>query len=160
VNLAKASDAIIIAFRVVAPAQTRKFAEQEGVEIRPYKVIYDVTDDIKKAMEGLLAPDEVMEQRATVEVRKEIRMSKIGMVAGSYVRDGLVSSQHIARVIRDGVIVRDNNRIASLRRHKDDVKEVRAGMECGIRLEGFDDVKAGDVIETFEVVKVARKLEQ
>lgn len=160
VNLAKASDAIIIAFRVVAPAQTRKFAEQEGVEIRPYKVIYDVTDDIKKAMEGLLAPDEVMEQRATVEVRKEIRMSKIGMVAGSYVRDGVISSQHVARLIRDGVIVRDNNRIASLRRHKDDVKEVRAGMECGIRLEGFDDVKAGDVIETFEVVKVSRKLEQ
>lgn len=159
VHLANASDAIIVAFRVTATTQTRKLAEQLGVEIRPYKVIYDVTDDIKNAMEGLLAPDEIMEQRATVEVRQVIRMSKVGLVAGSYVRDGTVSVNQVARVVRDGAIVRENCKFASLRRFKDDVKEVRAGMECGIRLEGFDDVKVDDVIETFEVVKVARKLE-
>ena len=160
VQLAKASHAIVVAFRVVASAQTRKLAEQEGVDIRPYKVIYDVTDDIRQAMEGLLAPDEVMEQRATVEVRELFRMSKVGLVAGCYVRDGVVSSNHVARVVRDGAIVRENCKFASLRRFKDDVKEVRAGMECGIRLQGFDDVKVGDAIETFEVVQVARKLEQ
>ncbi len=159
VQLADASNAIIVAFRVTAPGKTRRLAEEKGVDIRSYKVIYDVTDDIKKALEGLLAPEEVIESRGALEVREVFRISKVGLVAGSYVTDGTVAANHFARVVRGGTIVRDNCRFNSLKRFKDDVKEVRAGMECGVRLEGFDDIKVGDVIETFEVIKVARTLD-
>lgn len=159
VHLADASNAIIVAFRVTAPGKTRRLAEEKGVDIRRYKVIYDVTDDIKKALEGLLAPDEVVEMRGTAEVREVFRISKVGLVAGSYVRDGSVAVSHLARVTRDGTVVREGCRFDSLRRFKDDVKEVRNGMECGIRLEGFDDIKAGDVIESYEIMKVARTLD-
>jgi translation initiation factor IF-2 len=122
-------------------------------------VIYDVTDDIKKALEGLLAPDEVIESRGAVEVREVFRISKVGLVAGCYVTEGTVAANHLARVVREGSIVRDNCKFDSVKRFKDDVKEVRSGMECGIRLEGFDDIKVGDVIETFEIIKVARTLD-
>jgi len=159
VHLADASDAIIIAYRVTMPTKTRKLAEQSGVDVRSYKVIYDVTDDIKKALEGLLAPDEKVESRGSAEVRELFRISKLGLVAGSYVREGVISSKHLARVLRDGVLVRDNCKFESLRRFKDDAKEVRNGMECGIRLQGFDDIKAGDTIETYEIIKTARTLE-
>ena len=159
VHLADASNAIIVAFRVTAPGKTRKLAEEKGVAIRRYKVIYDVTDDIKKALEGLLTPDEVVEMRGAAEVREVFRITKVGLVAGGYVRDGVVAVSHLARVVRDGVVVRDNCQFESLRRFKEDVKEVRSGMECGMRLERFDDVKVGDVIETFEIVKVARTLD-
>ena len=159
VHLADASDAIVVTFRVTAPATTRRLAEQLGVDIRHYKVIYELTDDIKKALEGLLAPDEVIEQRGSAEVREVFRISRVGLVAGCYVRDGSIAASDFARVIRDGVVVRDKSRFHSLRRFKDDVKEVRNGMECGIRLEGFDDIKVGDTIESFAVIEVARTLD-
>ena len=158
VLLADASSAIVIAFRVVAGATTRKLADEHGVDIREYKVIYDVIEDVTKALEGLLEPEEKLEMRATAEVRGVFKVSKVGMVAGCYVTDGLLSRGHVVRLIREGVVVRDNCQIASLRRFKDDAKEVRQGLECGVRLEGFDDVKEGDVLEAYEVVKVARTL--
>jgi translation initiation factor IF-2 len=158
VHLADASDAIIVAFRVTAPPKTRKLAEERGVDIRPYKVIYDVVDDIKKALEGLLAPEEIIEHRGTVEVRDVFRISKVGLVAGSYVQEGSIANSNFVRVVRNGAVIRDSCRLESLRRFKDDVKEVRNGMECGIRIEGFEDLKAGDILESFEIIKKARTL--
>jgi translation initiation factor IF-2 len=155
--LAAACDGIVVAFRVDVPAGVRRLAEQDGVEVRSYRVIYDIHDDVKKALEGLLAPEERIEPRAAAEVRDLFRLGKkVGVVAGSYVTDGVVDRNHFAKVIRDGVVVRERCRFASIRRFKDDVKEVRAGLECGIKLEGFDDIHIGDVIETYEIVKVAR----
>ena len=158
VLLADASDAIIIAFRVGTGTATRKLAEEHGVDIREYKVIYNVVDDITKALEGLLAPEERLEARAALEVREVFKVSKVGMVAGCYVTDGLLSRDHRVRLLRQGVVIRDDCRIDSLRRFKDDIKEVRAGMECGLRLERFDDVKQGDVMEAYEIVQIARTL--
>ncbi len=156
--LADASDAIIVAFRVHAGAGTKRLAEDKGVDIRQYKVIYEVGEDIKKALEGLLAPEESIEVRATCNVREVFNITKVGTVAGCLVTEGVVQRSHLLRLIRDGTIVRDGNKIASLRRFKEDVKEIRAGMECGIRFEGFNDIKLGDVIEVIEVVKTARTL--
>lgn len=158
VLLADACDGIIIGFRVVAGPGARHLAEEKGVDIRRYKVIYEVTDDIKKAMEGLLEPEKKIEQRATAEVRDVFRISKVGMVAGCHVTDGVVHRNHFARLVRDGVVVRDECKLSSLRRFKEDAREVRSGMECGIRLVGFDDVKSGDLIETYEIISVPRKL--
>ncbi len=158
VHLADASNAIIIAFRVAPGPSPRKLAEAAGVEIREYAVIYDVVDDITQALEGLLEPEEKLESRATVEVRDVFKITKVGMVAGCYVTDGVLARDHRVRLLRDGVVVREDCRIESLRRFKDDAKEVRAGMECGLRLEGFSDVKRGDTIEAYELVKIARRL--
>jgi translation initiation factor IF-2 len=158
VLLASACEGIVVAYRVETPAGVRRLAERHGVEVRPYRVVYDVTDDIKKALEGLLTPDEIIESRGIAQVREVFRITRLGVVAGCYVTEGVIHRSHVAKLIRDGVVVRDGSKLESLRRFKDDVKEVRAGMECGIRLEGFDDVHAGDVIEVYEVVKVARTL--
>jgi translation initiation factor IF-2 len=158
VLLASTCDGLVVAYRVEAPATVRKLADRQGVEIRSYRVVYDVSDDIKKALEGLLEPDVHEETRGTAEVRELFRISRLGLVAGCYVTDGTVDRNHFARVIRDGVVIRDDCRIASLHRFKDDAKEVRAGLECGIHLEDFDDVHTGDIIETYEVVEVARML--
>lgn len=157
--LAQASKAIIISFYVVPDGDLAAKAENLGVNIRSYRVIYDVLDDIKKALEGLLTPDEKIESRGRAEVREVFSISRVGRIAGCYVRDGSISRSNLVRVIRDGVAIKDSMGIASLRRFKDDVKEVKNGLECGIRIEGFDDLKPGDVIEAFEVIKVARKLE-
>ena len=159
VLLAAACDGIVVAFRVDASVGARRLSDEHSVEIRSYRVIYNVCDEIKKALEGLLAPMETIESRAVAEVREVFRLSrKAGVIAGSYVKDGTLDRRHRAKIIRDGVIVREGDRIASLRRFKDDVKEVRAGMECGIRFDGFDDVHVGDTVETYEVVKTARTL--
>jgi translation initiation factor IF-2 len=160
VLLADACDGIIIGFRVIPAPGAKHLAEEKGVDIRPYKVIYEVVDDIRKAMEGLLAPEERVEQRAVAEVRDVFRISKLGVVAGCYVTDGVVNRGHLAKLIRDGVVVREGAKLASLRRFKDDAREVRAGLECGIRLEGFDDVKPGDQIHMYEITKVPRKLKE
>ncbi len=159
VVLAQASKAIIIAFHVVPDSTIQKMADNVGVDVRTYRIIYNVIDDIRKALEGLLTPDEKIESRGRVEVREIFNISKIGKIAGCYVRDGLIQRNNVVRVVRDGVIVKDNGAIESLRRFKDDAKEVKAGFECGVRIANFDDVKPGDVIEAFEVVKIARKLE-
>jgi translation initiation factor IF-2 len=159
VLLAATCGGIVIAFRVEAPVRVRRLAEQNGVEIRSYRVIYDVHDDVKKALEGLLEPEEHFEPRGSAEVRELFRLSgKIGVVAGSFVTDGIVDRKHLAKIVRDGVVVREGCEFASLRRFKDDVRKVRAGLECGIRLEGFDDLHVGDIIESYEVVKVPRTL--
>ncbi|MEE9296876.1 MAG: translation initiation factor IF-2 [Phycisphaerae bacterium] len=158
VLLADASDAIVIAFRVLPGSGAKHLAEEKGVDVRQYKVIYEVADDVKAALEGLLTPDEKMETRGTCTVREVFSITKVGQVAGCMVTDGVVQRNHLLRLIRDGTVVRDRSKIGSLRRFKDDVKEVRAGMECGIRIEGFDDVKPQDVIEAYEIVKLARTL--
>jgi translation initiation factor IF-2 len=158
VLLAEACQGIIVAFRVDTAPGARRLAERHGVDIRPYRVIYDVCDEVKKALEGLLAPEERIENRASAEVRQVFHISKVGMVAGSYVTEGTVDRNHFARVVRDGVVVRERSKLASLRRFKDDSREVHSGLECGIRLEGFDDLHVGDIIQTYEVLKIARTL--
>ena len=159
VVLASACEGIVAAFRVEAASAVRRKAEHSGVDIRHYRVIYELCDDIKKALEGLLAPEERIEPRSVAVVREIFRFGKkIGMVAGTIVSEGVVDRKHFAKVVRDGVVVRDRCKFQSLRRFKDDVREVRAGLECGIRLEGFDDIHVGDRIETFEVVSIARTL--
>jgi len=157
VMLASASDAIVIGFNVKPTSQAKETAKQEGVDIRFYDVIYHLLEDIKKAMEGLLEP--VYEEVITgvAEVRATFKVPKVGIVAGCYVKEGVISRNNKVRVIRDGVVVFTGG-IASLKRFKEDVKEVQAGYECGLKIENFNDVKVGDIIEAFEVRKVEQKL--
>jgi translation initiation factor IF-2 len=157
VTLAMASDAIVVGFNVRPSAGARELAEEEGVEIRTYKVIYDAIDDIKTRLSGLLRPEEREQILGEAEVRQTFRVPKLGLIAGSYVRSGTIPRSASVRLVRDGVIVYEG-RIASLRRFKDDVGEVREGFECGIGLENFQDVKEGDVIEAFRVDEVARSI--
>ncbi len=156
--LADASDSIIIAYRVAPMPGARKLAENKGVDLRQYKVIYDVADDIKKALEGLLSPDRKEENRAACQVREIFNITKVGTVAGCMVTSGTIQRSHLVRINRDGVIVRDGCKVDTLKRFKDDAKEVRSGMECGIRLVGFDDIKPGDILEAYEIVSTARTL--
>ena len=157
VMLASASEAIVIGFNVKPTSQAKEIAKQEGVDIRFYDVIYHLLEDIKKAMEGLLEP--VYEEVITgvAEVRATFKVPKVGIVAGCYVKEGVISRNNRVRVIRDGVVVFTGG-IASLKRFKEDVKEVQAGYECGIKIENFNDVKVGDIIEAFEIRKVEQKL--
>lgn len=158
VRLAEASSAIIVGFHVVAEDRARRLADQAGVEIRTYRVIYDVTDDVKKALEGLLKPLIHHEPKGKVEVKQIFNLSKIGTIAGCYVTEGVVARSHRIRVVRDGRLVREDAALASLRRFKNDAREVQNGLECGIRLEGFDDLKPGDILETYEATEVAQTL--
>jgi len=167
VVLAEASEALIVGFNVTADSKAQKEAEAKGVEIRMYRVIYNLIDDIRKALEGLLPGEKNEELRGKAEVREIFNLTRIGVVAGCIVSDGTIGRNHYARVIRDGQIIvptendvkRERHRaIVSLKRFKDDVREVRTGMECGIRVENFSDVKPGDVIEAYEVVETARTL--
>jgi translation initiation factor IF-2 len=157
VMLASASEAIVIGFNVKPTSQAKETAKQEGVDIRFYDVIYHLLEDIKKAMEGLLEP--VYEEVITgvAEVRATFKVPKVGIVAGCYVKEGVISRNNKVRVIRDGVVVFTGG-IASLKRFKEDVKEVQAGYECGLKIENFNDVKVGDIIEAFEIRKVEQKL--
>lgn len=160
VLLAEASNAIIIGFQVVADERARQLAEQEGVEIRLYRVIYQITDDLKKALEGMLTP-RVEEKRAGIaEVRNTFRISRLGVIAGCYVTEGEILRSSKIRVLRDNIVLRDDLKIDSLRRVKDDVTSVRSGLECGIKLAGFDDVEVGDKFEAIETVQVSRTLEE
>lgn len=158
VLLAATCRGIAVAFRVDVPTGVRRLADRHGVDVRSYRVIYEMCDDIKKALEGLLAPEERVEIRGGADVRQVFNITKVGTVAGSLVSHGTLDRSHLVKVIRDGVVVREGCRLASLRRFKDDVKEVRSGMECGVRLEDFNDIHVGDRIETYEIVKVARTL--
>ena len=157
VTLAMASDAIIVGFNVRPAAGARELAEAEGVDIRTYKVIYDAIDDIKAALSGLLKPEQRERILGEAEVRQTFRVPKLGVVAGSYVRSGVIRRNASVRVVRDGVIVYDG-KIGSLRRFKDDAAEVREGFECGIGLENYQDVKEGDIIEAYEVEEFARSI--
>jgi translation initiation factor IF-2 len=157
VMLASASNAIVIGFNVKPSSQARDLAKKERVDIKFYDVIYQLTDDVKKAMAGLLEPEIVEEIKGLAEVRAIFKIPKVGVVAGCYVKEGVINRNHNVRVIRDGVVVY-TGKIASLRRFKEDVKEVAAGYECGVRIEGFNDIKEGDLLETFELKKVSQEL--
>jgi translation initiation factor IF-2 len=167
VVLAAASDAIVVGFHVVPDPVTERMARDSGVDIRLYRVIYDLLDDIRMALEGLLEPERNEETRGRAEVREVFRISRVGVVAGCYVTEGTIARSHHLRVIRDGRIVLPteedlrkgrHREVGSLRRFKEDVREVRNGLECGIRVAGYDDLKSGDIIEAYEVVEVARTL--
>ncbi|HXY21024.1 MAG TPA: translation initiation factor IF-2, partial [Gemmatimonadales bacterium] len=158
VLLAKASQAIIIGFHVRPDSNARAAAEKEHVDIRQYRVIYEAVEDVKAALEGLLKPEQKEVVLGEAEVRQLFRISGVGTVAGCYVRNGTIQRGAKARVIRDGVVVYTGG-FGSLRRFKDDVKEVKDGLECGIGIENFNDVKVGDVIEAFRIESVARSLE-
>jgi translation initiation factor IF-2 len=157
VNLAIASGAVIIGFNVRADHATRKLAEANGVDIRYYNIIYDAVDEVKAAMSGMLAPERREEVVGMVEVREVYHISKIGTVAGCMVTDGLVRRDAQVRMLRDNVVIW-TGQIDSLRRFKDDVKEVKSGFDCGITLKGNNDIKVGDQFEVFEVREVARSL--
>jgi len=158
VLLADASDAIIMGMNVGVDSAARSLAEEKGVSIRVYNVIYRVKEDIEQALSGMLAPEEKEVVVGHAEVRRVFRISRYGSVAGCYVTDGTVARSHRARLLRDGALVYEG-RLASLRREKDDVREVREGFECGILLDSYSDVKVGDIIETYRIEKIARTLE-
>ncbi|MHA1567509.1 MAG: translation initiation factor IF-2 [Alphaproteobacteria bacterium] len=159
VLLAAASDAIIIGFHIVADEHARVLAEQEGVEIRLYRVIYQISEDIHSALEGMLAPHIEEKMLGSVEVRQLFRISRLGVIAGCYVTEGVIQRSAKMRLIRDSVVIRDDLSIESLRRVRDDASEVRSGLECGIKLAGYDDIKVGDRIDAIELVEVSRTLE-
>jgi translation initiation factor IF-2 len=157
VMLASASDAIVVGFGVRPDPAARRAAEDQGVEIRVYSVIYELVDDVKSAMAGLLPPivNEVMLGRA--EVRQPFSIPKLGTIAGSYITEGSVRRNAPCRLIRDGIQIYQGT-VGSLRRFKEDVREVKSGFECGIGIEGYNDIKAGDVIEAFELEERAATL--
>jgi translation initiation factor IF-2 len=157
ISLAMASNAIVVGFNVRPDAQARELAEKEGVDVRLYRVIYDAIDDVRSALSGMLSPEEKETELGAAEVRTLFRVPRVGVIAGSYVIRGTIVRNARARVVREGVVAYDG-RIGSLKRFKDDVREVAEGFECGIGIENFNDVKEGDIIEAYEVHEVAREL--
>jgi len=157
VNLALASKAVVIGFNTRADAQARKLAEGSGVQIRYYDIIYEAVDDVKAALSGMLAPEKKESQLGVVEIREVFRISKVGAVAGCYVLEGVVKRGARIRVLRDNVVVHDGE-LDSLKRFKDDVREVKAGFECGLSIKNFNDIQQKDQLEVYEVVEVARTL--
>ena len=158
VTLAAASQAVIVGFQVRPSQSARRLAEKEGVEIRQYSVIYDAIEEVKEAMEGMLQPVLKEEMTATVEVRQVYHISKVGYVAGAYVMDGTVHRSDKARLIRDGIVIYTGD-INALKRFKDDVKEVNTNFECGISITNCNDIKEGDIIETFREIEIKQKLQ-
>lgn len=158
VGLAEASGAIIVGFNVTSSGAARKMAEAHGVDIRFYDVIYDLTDDVRRAAEGMLDPELKLEVLGHADVRDVFKISRVGMVAGCYVTDGVIERNSLIRVTRGGIVVEKDRRLEQLKRFKDDVKEVRAGQECGMKIDGYDDIKVGDVLECYKTREVARKL--
>lgn len=157
VMLASASDAIIVAFQVRPSMSARKLAEQEQIDIRLYSIIYQAIDEIKSAMEGMLSPDIEEKIVCNVEIREVFKITKVGSVAGCMVLDGVITRNTRVRIIRDGIVVYTGN-LGSLKRFKDDVKEVKTGYECGLNIENYNDIKVGDIIEGYEEVEVKKKL--
>jgi len=158
VVLAEASNAVIIGFNVIAEGHVTKIAEEKGVDVRLYNVIYRITEDLQKSMVGMLEPEEKEKSIGRATVRDVFKVSKVGSIAGCYVSDGIVNKNAKVRLIRDNVVIRNDLAIASLKHFKDDAREVRAGLECGIKLAKFDDIKVDDVFDFYEIVKVARTL--
>ena len=157
VMLAAASDAVIIGFQVRPSVNARKLAENEQIDIRLYSVIYNAIEELEKAMEGMLSPDIEEKIVCNIEIRETFKISKVGTIAGCYVLDGKMTRNKHVRVIRDGIVVYSGE-LATLKRFKDDVKEVSSGYECGLSIKNFNDIKVGDVIEGFEEVEVKKKL--
>jgi len=156
ITLADASDAIVIGFNVRPQPKAKALAEEEGVDVRLYRVIYQAIEDINAARVGMLAPEFHEEDTARVEVRDLFRVPKAGVIAGCYVLDGEITRDDKIRIVRDGTIIHDGT-IHSLRRFKDDVKSVRQGFECGIGIDNFQDLKEGDIIEGYKIIEVARE---
>jgi translation initiation factor IF-2 len=157
VMLAKASGAIIVGFQVRPDPAARKAAEGQGVDVRVYKVIYEIVDDMKAAMVGLLPPTITEEFRGRAEVRETFAVPKIGTIAGSYVSEGNIGRNDLCRLVRDGVQLYEGT-IGSLKRFKDDARDVASGFECGIGIDNYNDVKVGDVIETYRLTEKPAEL--
>jgi translation initiation factor IF-2 len=157
VNLASASDAIIVGFQVRPTLPARKLAESEQIDIRMYSIIYKAIEEIKAAMEGMLSPDIEEKVLGSAEVRETFDITKVGTIAGCYVLDGIIKRSSKIRLIRDGIVIHSGS-LGSLKRFKDDVKEVKNNYECGLNIDKFNDIKIGDIIEAYEEVEVARKL--
>lgn len=157
VMLASASNAIIVGFQVRPTGSARKLAEDEQIDVRLYSIIYDAINEVKAAMEGMLAPEYQEKITCNIEIRDVFNITKVGTVAGCYVLDGRVNRNTKVRIIRDGIVIH-SGALGSLKRFKDDVKEVVAGYECGLNIEGFNDIKAGDIIEGYEMVEIKAKL--
>jgi translation initiation factor IF-2 len=155
--LAAASNAIIIGFQVRPSLNARKLAEKEQIDIRLYSIIYDAIEELKAAMEGMLSPEIREEVVATLEIREVFRITKVGTVAGCYVREGKITRNTRVRIIRDGIVIHSGE-LDSLKRFKDDVKEVTSGYECGLNIVNFNDLNEGDVIEGYQEVEVKKKL--
>jgi translation initiation factor IF-2 len=158
VNLARAGNAIIVGFHVRPAGKAQQLAEQEGVDIKLYDIIYEALDDVKKAMAGLLAPVKREKALGKAEVRQTFTIPKIGTIAGSFVLEGTIKRNSQMRLVRDHVQIYVG-KLTSLRRFKDDVREVVAGYECGIGLENFNDIKVGDIVEAYEIEEIAPTLE-
>ncbi len=164
VLLASASDAIIIGFQVRPSMNARKLAEKEGVQIKTYSIIYETIEEIKLAIEGMLEPTKEEKLLGEVEIRETFKISKVGTVAGSYVKDGKIAKNNHIRLIRDGIVVYPtkegaHGKLASLKRFKDDVKEVKNGLECGLSIENFNDIKVGDTVEAYEIIEIKQTLD-
>ncbi|MDP1925042.1 MAG: translation initiation factor IF-2, partial [Thiobacillus sp.] len=157
VNLALASKAVLIGFNVRADALARKLAESSGVDLRYYNIIYEAVDEVKAALSGMLAPEKRESVIGTVEIRQVFVISKVGSIAGCYVLDGVIKRNAGIRVIRNNTVIHQGE-LDSLKRFKDDVKEVKANFECGLSLKNFNDIQVGDQLEVFEVVEIARSL--
>jgi translation initiation factor IF-2 len=157
VNLASASNAVLIGFNVRADAGSRKLIDTLGVDVRYYNIIYEAVDEVKAALGGMLAPEQKEQMIGTVEIREVFRISKVGSIAGCYVQDGMVKRNSKVRVLRNNVIIHTGE-LDSLKRFKDDVKEVKNNFECGLSLKNFNDIEVGDLLEVYEVVEVARTL--
>jgi len=157
INLALASKAIVIGFNTRADVAARKLAESTGVDVRYYNIIYAMVDEIKAAMSGMLAPEKKENITGMVEIRQVFHISKVGTVAGCYVTDGVIRRNSQVRVLRDNVVIHSGE-LDSLKRFKDDVKEVKSNFECGLSLKGYNDLQVGDQLEAFEIVEVARAL--
>jgi translation initiation factor IF-2 len=157
VNLASASDAIIIGFQVRPTVGARKLAENEQIDIRLYSIIYKAIEEIKAAMEGMLSPDIEEKVMGTAEIRETFDITKVGTIAGCYVMDGIIKRSSKIRVIRDGIVIH-NGELGSLKRFKDDVREVKNNYECGLNIDKFNDIQIGDIVEAYEEIEVARKL--
>jgi len=158
VILAEASKAIIIGFNVIPSSKARSIAEVKRVEIRKYDVIYHITEDIIKAAEGLLEPELRQEVLGHAEVRQVFRVSKVGMIAGCYVTDGVIERDALIRVTRSDVVIENDRKLSQLKRVKDDAKSVRNGLECGMKIDGYDDIKAGDILECYKQIEIKRTL--
>jgi translation initiation factor IF-2 len=157
VMLASASNALIVGFHVRANPRTLALADKEGVQIKYYSIIYDVVNEIKAAMEGLLEPEKVEKNVGKLEIRDIFKISKVGNIAGCMVTSGKIQKNNLIRVVRDNVVIFDG-KLKSLKRVKDDVSEVLTGFECGILVDGFNDFVVGDEIEVYEINSIARKL--
>jgi len=155
--LAAASNAVVVGFQVRPSFSARKLAEKEGIDIRLYSIIYDAIEEIRAAMEGMLSPEIKEEIVATIEVREVFKIGKVGTIAGCFVREGKITRNTKVRVIRDGIVVHTGE-LGSLKRFKDDVREVTSGYECGLNINDFDDINVGDIVEGYQTVKVKKTL--